>query len=93
MSPCKGRGHFEFSVDRAVACALEPDVRSATVYRSPTLRVTATRRFRRLSGKSVDLVLTIGKPNYAQRKFVAQCQRAKVRFPIEKPQLRFWKRK
>lgn len=77
------------AVEKAVRAALLPLVRSATVYTSPSERVTATRPHRR-NGRSTTLVVTIGKPNYKGRLFVAQCRKAGVRFPIAKAQLQLW---
>lgn len=91
-SPFRGSGHFTFSVDRVVACALLPEVRSATVYVSPKLRVTATRRFQSLRAPAVDLVVTVGKPNYKQRAFLKR-QKAATRFPIATPQVAHWPKK
>lgn len=81
-------------IERATQAALASEVRSATVYVSPTFRVTATRPHRGTKrDRSTTLVVTIGKPNYRQRLFVRLCQKAKVAFPIRKPQLTFWKAK
>lgn len=77
-------------IERAVQCVLHKDVRSATVYVTPHWRVTATRRFRSLRGVSTDLVVTVGKPNYRQRKFIAACKKAGEPFPVKKPQLVLW---
>ena len=81
------------AIERAVSAALVPEVRSATVYRSPIDRVTATRQHRRTEGRSTTVVVTIGKPNYKQRIFVKQCKKAGVRFPITKVQLTYWPKK
>jgi hypothetical protein len=79
------------ALERVVQAARDPRVRSATVYDSPTSRVTATRPHKgRRTDRQTTLVVTIGQPNYAQRQFVKRCQQAGVRFPIRKAQLRFW---
>lgn len=77
-------------IETAVRLALHKDVRSVTIYQSPQQRITATRRFRSLRVQSVDLIVTVGKPNYRQRKFIAACKKAGEPFPIKKPQLRLW---
>lgn len=81
------------AIERAVGAALVPEVRSATVYHSPTNRVTATRQHRRTEGRSTTIIVTIGKPNFKQRAFVKKCKQAKVRFPIAAVQLTYWPKK
>lgn len=67
-----------------------PKVRSATKYESPTLVVTATRRGKeRANSKHIEMVLTIGKPNFRGRAFIKACQKAGEPFPVRKVQLRW----
>lgn len=40
-------------------------------------------------GSKIEVVLTHGRPNYAQRQFIRRCQRAGEPFPVRKVQLRF----
>lgn len=81
---------------RAVAEAVRnvlyvPGTRSATVYLRPDLRVTATCRIRpKLGHLPRFLVLTIGRPNFAQRRAVKQMQRAGEPFPVRRAQLTLW---
>ena len=68
----------------------------ATMYLSPKeiIRVTRTRFTNPKSGKkyfergNVELTLTIGKPNYAEREFIKLCLKAKEPFPIKKIQFK-----
>lgn len=66
-------------------------VRSAVKYMSPKEVVKATLRFK--PSKRVtrsEVVLTIGRPNYAERKFVKLCQKAGEPFPFKKVQLKLY---
>lgn len=69
---------------------LRGDVRVATKYLSPTLTVRASRR--RVNGRvprrgSVDVVLTIGRPNHAARAFARAAKKAGEPFPVRKVQI------
>lgn len=77
-------------VEQVVRVLLESGSYRATRYVSEKLVVTACRRIFRgkiLRG-NVDIVLTIGRPNYAQRQFVKDCKQAGVPFPVRKVQLK-----
>ena len=70
---------------------LETGARSATVYLSPSLRVTATclhKPDRR--NRHTTIAVTYGQLNWAGREFVRLCKKAKVPFPVRKVQLRWW---
>ena len=63
----------------------------ATKYISPALTLKATRRHKPRRGeRAVEVLLTIGKPNYAERQFIADCKKAGVPFPVRKVQLKAW---
>ena len=72
---------------------LVQDARKATKYLSPSCVVKATRRLfdgridRR--DKRVEILLTIGAPNYAERRAIKQLVKAGEPFPVRKTQLRF----
>lgn len=62
----------------------------ATKYVSPTMTVKATRHGRpRRNEKKITMVLTIGRPNYAERRFIKDCRKAGEPFPVRKVQLKF----
>lgn len=75
------------------------DVIKATKYVSPTLIVRGVRKTYKLVGRkpkdegNLEVILTIGKPNYVEREFVALCKKAKEPFPVKKIQLKTWKKK
>jgi hypothetical protein len=65
----------------------------ATRFLAPDLVVKATGRFAHRNGRrSIDMVVTVGKPNYAERGFVRACKKASEPFPIKNVQLKEWKR-
>mgnify|MGYP001605604686 CR=1 FL=1 len=70
-----------------------PGIFRATKYISPALVVKATRQ--RYKGKLLTrsarqetILVTIGKPNWRERRFIRQCQQAEEPFPIRKIQLK-----
>lgn len=80
------------TIIKAITCLLETGARQCVVYQHPELSVKVTRRFKPSKrDKSVNLVLTIGKPDFSGRKFVKDCIKAGVKFPVRKPQLKFFK--
>lgn len=65
--------------------------RSVVKYVDPKTVVKVTRRHRPdRRNRSESFVLTIGAPNYAERKFVKLCVKAGVRFPVSKMQYKFY---
>jgi hypothetical protein len=74
-------------------------IRRATKYLSPKLVVKLTARtYKYRNGKRgtkqdahEDFVLTVGKPNYAERQFVKKLVAAGEPFPVKKIQLKFVK--
>ena len=64
--------------------------RKATMYLSKDLVVKATARFKyRKDARSRDMVLTIGKPNYAERHFVAKMKKCRLALP-KRPLVKAW---
>lgn len=80
------------SAVRQVVNAVGAGAYRATKYLSPKLTVKATRRFarRRIDRRNpnVDIVLCIGRPNYAERQFIELCRKAGEAFPVRKVQLK-----
>jgi hypothetical protein len=73
----------------ALEALLESNVRSATVYLSPTLRVTASHTCK-TGHLSNTVAITYGKPNWAGRLLAAKCKRRGVPLPLGVPQLKPW---
>ena len=74
------------AVASVVEAVLRFKIHKATKYLSPTLVVRATvplfRGKRDMSAKT--LVLTIGKPNFLERKFIKTLLKAKEPFPVKR---------
>lgn len=69
-------------------------LRKATVFVSPFFVTKATRVHRHDGRDSrLQMVVTVGKPNYAEREFIKLAKKAGEPFPIKKIQLKFWPKK
>ncbi len=58
----------------------------ATKYISPKEIIRATRKLwgkKIVKGQNIEITLTIGKPNYAEREMIKLCQKAGETFPIK----------
>lgn len=78
-------------VDKVVDALIAAEAHKATKYISDRMVVRACRRlFRGCVPRcdSIDIVLTIGRPNYAERKFIKKCKAAGEPFPVRKVQLK-----
>jgi hypothetical protein len=86
---------IERAITKATSALLRAKARSATVYLSDKQTVRVSRRMygragkRRFFTKAIDLVVTVGKPNYEARGFVRRAKRAGEPFPVARPQLSF----
>lgn len=69
------------------------NVRKATIYLSPkqTIKITRQRKDRRSSHHTY--LLTVGAPNFLERRFINSCQKAGEKFPVRKTQLQFYPKK
>lgn len=83
-------------IGQVVEALLTAEAHKATKYVSQTQVISATRilvRGRiptpRMTRRYAHIVLTIGKPNYAQRQFIKVCNRAGEPLPVNKIQLKF----
>jgi hypothetical protein len=70
--------------------------RRATKYVSEKHVITASRKC--WKGKinkrdNIEIVLKIGRPNFAEREFIKKCKKVKEPFPVKKVQLKFFKKK
>ena len=80
------------SIDSVVNYLIGLGAYRATKYISPTVVVSAVRRYARKRidrrAKHVDVVLKIGAPNYEQREFIKKCKKAGETFPVKKIQIK-----
>lgn len=64
----------------------------AEIFISKNLSVRAARRHKPDKRSSItEILVTIGKPNYAGREFVKLCKKAGEPFPVKKIQMKFYK--
>lgn len=78
------------TITRTIECLLHtPKARVATSFISPQFVVRATRK--QYKGKfdrySVDIILTLGRPNHDARQVIAAAKKAKESFPLKRVQL------
>lgn len=68
----------------------DSEARVATKYISPSTVIKATRRTykHRNSKRNLEIVVTVGRPNYLEREFIKKCQMVKEPFPVKKIQLK-----
>lgn len=67
----------------------QPGVYRATKFLSEELVVKVTRcHKRRVRGRTATSVLTVGKPNYAERQFIRLCKKAGEPLPVRKVQVK-----
>ena len=66
--------------------------RKATKYVSPSAVVKATARHKpNRRSRSVEMIVTIGQPNYVEREFIRAAKKAGERFPVKRVQVKEWK--
>lgn len=83
------------SISKTIEVLLRTEARQATKYLEPKLIVRATRKAYggKLSKRlPIEIILNIGKPNYAEREFVKLCQKSGEKFPVKKIQLKHFKK-
>ena len=71
---------------------LQAGAKRATKYLSEKLTVKATLHGKRMNRAEVSnrtMVVSVGRPNYAERQFIRQCKRAGEPFPIKRLQLKW----
>lgn len=80
-------------IQKLVYACSQPGVRQATYYRTPNAITRCTRQFpidRRCSRET--FLVSIGKPNYYERRFIKACLKAGEPFPVKKVQLKFYRK-
>jgi hypothetical protein len=73
------------------------NVKRATKYLRPDFVISAQRKVwggkPNFRDKSVEVILKIGKPNFAEREFIKSCKKAGEPFPVKGVQFKFFKEK
>jgi hypothetical protein len=78
------------SIYKAVEAAFLDGVRKATVFQHPNLTIVATRRHKGSKRDRItEVLLTIGQPNFKNRKFIKDCLKMGEAFP-QPVQLVWW---
>ena len=84
------------AVSQVVDILISTEAKSAVKYLNDKLTIKASRKlFRGKIDKRntiIQIVLTIGKPNYEAREFIKKCKKAGEPFPVKKVQLKFTKK-
>lgn len=73
-------------ISQVVSLLVKSGMRKATKYVSEKEVITATRRTYqgKILRENVDVVLKIGKPNYAEREYIKLLKKAGEPFPVKK---------
>lgn len=82
------------AISSAIESLLRTDAKRATKFLSPKLVVSVQRvayknKIDRRDTRTT-LVLKLGAPNYAERDFIKDCQKAKEKFPVKGVILKFF---
>jgi hypothetical protein len=81
------------ALTKTIEILIRTESRTATKYLDEKTIVRASRKvFKgKLSKGNIEIILTIGKPNYSEREFIKKCKKAGEPFPIKKIQLKLIK--
>ena len=97
-SPFKSKQDYEYAMRKLGQCVGDAmtvkNVRRATAYISPKLTIKASNQ-RRQDGrdKYATALVTVGTPNFTERRFIKVCQKAGCAFPLSQIQWKFWPKK
>ena len=76
--------------DEVISTLIHNDAYKATKYISENETIKATRRHKWTKrDRQREVVVTFGKPNYAERHFIKLCKDSGEPFPVKKIQLKF----
>lgn len=82
-------------ISQVIDALVKSEAHKATKFIDSKNVVRATRRRYRRKGvprfsrRNLEVVLTVGRPNYTDRQFIKKCQTAGEPFPVKKIQLKF----
>lgn len=96
--PFKSKQDYEYAMKKlgqAVGDVLcMSHVRKATAFISPKLTIKATAQHRGdKRSKSATCLVTVGAPNFVERRFIRVCQKAGMAFPLSQIQWKHWPKK
>jgi hypothetical protein len=83
---------MDINYNEVVSVVAGGKVVRATKYISPTLIVRATRTLyrKRIARGNVEILVTVGRPNYLEREFIKACKKSGEPFPVKKVQLKLY---
>lgn len=83
-----------FAIAKTVMQLVECDARRATTYLDATTVVRATRRHKPdKRSNHIEILLTLTKPNFREREFIAMCRKSGEPLPVRRVQLKYWNAK
>jgi hypothetical protein len=96
--PFKSKQDWEYAQRKLGECVgdviCSDNVRKAIAYISPTLTIKATAQRRNdRRAKSATVLVTVGKPNFAERRHIKVCQKAGMCFPLNHIEWKNWPNK
>lgn len=82
------------AAEAIVSALIVTNMRKATKFIGPNLVVKLTRRHKPTRGeRSATFLLTIGKPNHDERKFIKDCRKAGEPLPVRKVRMKDFPKK
>lgn len=84
---------IKIDYSEVVEAIINNEAIKATKFISPKLIVRATRKLygkKIIKNHNIEITLTIGKPNWAEREFIKLCEKSGEPFPIKKVQLKLY---
>lgn len=76
---------------RVVEACIELGAKKATIYVALNLVVKASRRFKANKRDAItEVLITIGRPNFEERRFIKACLKTREKFPVKKIQLKWY---
>lgn len=88
------RGIPEKQIAETISSVLVvPNVRRATSYLAEdfTVKATAQRKIGKRD-RSATLLVTVGAPNFLERRFIRGCKKHGMAFPLQQITLKFWEK-
>lgn len=79
------------AIDRVICFVfINNNIKRATAYISPGYTIKATRRYKYDGrNKTIEMCLTIGRPNYREKEFIKKCIKAGEPFPVKRIQIEY----
>lgn len=96
-SPFNNQSDYEYAMDQVSGAAgdvLCGKIRQSTAYLSPKLTIKATaQRKQDKRAKQITMLVTIGAPNFVERRFIRVCQKKGQSLPLGQRHFKLWPKK